>query len=147
MARRFIDVFVSSTSAILFFTAAAKLLSSLGAAPILHEQDPIFGMPYEDVFLLSGFIEMTIAYFCFFGKRFDTKIYLICWLATALGLYRLGLILVHYRKPCSCLGSLTDYIHLDSAASDLIMDVIFTYLLVGGYAALFWLWRQKQKAS
>ena len=138
-------MFVGSASVILILTAIAKFVSSFGTVPILHEQDPILGVTYRVVFLVAGSVEIVIGSFCLFAKGLHFKIYLISWLATMFGIYRLGLILLHYQKPCSCLGNLTDYLHIDSAASGLIMNVIFLYLLIGSYVALFWLWRQRNE--
>jgi hypothetical protein len=43
------------------------------------------------------------------------------------------------------MGSLTEALHLAPKTSDLIMKIILCYLLVGSYASLLWLWKEKQE--
>jgi hypothetical protein len=45
------------------------------------------------------------------------------------------------------LGALTDEIHIPSQTADTAMKIILAYLLIGSYASLIWLWRQKSKQS
>jgi hypothetical protein len=52
--------------------------------------------------------------------------------------YRLGLILVHYHKPCSCLGHLSDALHISPNAVNIAMKIVLEYLLLGSFAMLFW---------
>jgi cbb3-type cytochrome oxidase subunit 3 len=41
---------------------------------------------------------------------------------------------------------MTSELHISSAFADTIMKIILAYLLIGSYAALFWLfWRQRRK--
>jgi hypothetical protein len=55
--------------------------------------------------------------------------------------------LVGYHKPCSCLGNLTDALHIPPPMADTAMKIILAYLLIGSYATLFWLWRQRKKSA
>ncbi|MGH7977270.1 MAG: hypothetical protein ACREC8_11490, partial [Limisphaerales bacterium] len=68
----------------------------------------------------------------------------IAWLATNFFIYRLGLIHIGYHKPCSCLGTLTDALHIPAQTADTAMKIILAYLLIGSYTALLWLWRQRR---
>jgi cbb3-type cytochrome oxidase subunit 3 len=43
------------------------------------------------------------------------------------------------------LGNLTDALHIPPQAADTAMKIILAYLLIGSYATLFWLWRQRGK--
>jgi hypothetical protein len=45
------------------------------------------------------------------------------------------------------LGNLTDALHISPQTGDIAMKIILAYLLIGSYATLFWLWRQRGKAE
>ena len=97
--------------------------------------------------LVLGMAEIAIALLCFFGKSQKLALGLVAWLATNFVVYRLGLMWIGYHKPCSCLGNLTDALHISPNIADTAMKIILGYLLLGSYATLFWLWRQKRIAS
>jgi hypothetical protein len=69
----------------------------------------------------------------------------LAWLSTSFLIYRFGLVWAGYHKPCPCLGNLTDALHIPPQTADTAMKIILAYLLIGSYATLFWLWRQKWK--
>jgi hypothetical protein len=121
------------------------LISSSGGARILQNQDPVLSIPFRDVFIIVGVLELVVAAVCFFGKRVGLKAGLVALLATNFSVYRLGLLLVGYHRPCSCLGNLTDALHIPSQTADTAMKIILAYLLIGSYATLFWLWRQRRQ--
>ncbi|HEY2330223.1 MAG TPA: hypothetical protein VGI63_10475 [Verrucomicrobiae bacterium] len=131
---------------ILLLTAAAKLVSSFGHGTILQTRDPLTGLQFQDLFRIVAGIEIAIALVCFFSKRIWIPAGLVAWLATSFLIYRIGLVLVGYHRPCSCMGNLTDALHIPPQTADTAMKIILAYLLIGSYATLFWLWRQKRKA-
>ena len=45
------------------------------------------------------------------------------------------------------MGNLTDALHIPPQTADTAMKIILAYLLIGSYASLFWLWRQRGKAG
>ena len=139
--------FIYSAGALLLITAAGKLVSAGGHARILENSDPILRLSFRRVFELVGGLECIVALFCLFGRQPKLKAGLLAWLSTCFLAYRLGLSLVGYHRPCSCLGNLTDALHIPPQTADLAMKIILVYLLVGSYATLFWLWRQKPDAS
>jgi len=140
-------LFLYSAGALLLLTAAAKLVSSFGSTRILQMSDPVLALPFRYVFWLVSAIELGVAFACFFGKRVGLQAGLVAWLSTNFVVYRLGLLCVGYHKPCSCLGNLTDALHIPPQTADTAMKIILGYLLFGSYATLFWLWKQKRKAS
>ena len=128
-------------------TATAKLGSASGSASILQTSDPVLFLSFRNVFWIVGIIELVVAHVCFFGKRVWLQVVLVAWLATSFLLYRFGLLWVGYQKPCSCLGkgNLTDALHITPQTVDTVMKIVLGYLLIGSYATLFWLWKEKQK--
>jgi hypothetical protein len=104
--------------------------------------DPIFGVQFGQLFLVVGPAEIVIALVCFFGKRQTLSLLLVAWLSTGFALYRLGLWWVGWKKPCSCLGNLTDALHISPQVADNIMKVLLAYLIIGSYGFLIWRWRR-----
>jgi hypothetical protein len=139
-------LFLWSAGLLFVMTAIAKFVSASGSAPILLNPDRLLGIPFGTVFWIVGGIETVVAFFCFFGKSPVLQTGLVAWLATNFVVYRIGLKWVGYHKPCSCLGNLTDSLHISPEAADTAMKVVLGYLLIGSYGMLFWLWRQKRRS-
>jgi hypothetical protein len=137
--------FLIISGVLLTVTGVSKIISSLGDAPILRNIDPIFSFSFGKIFCLVGTIELVIASMCLFYKRLIVPVTLVVWLATSFVAYRLGLLWVDYRKPCSCMGNLTDALHISPQIADIAMKIILGYLLMGSYFSLFWIWKTKRK--
>ena len=138
-------IFPTIAGAVLVLTGAAKLASAFGSAKLLSSFDPVFGIQFHYLMLGSGTIELVVGYMCFFTKM-QSAMFFVAWLATNLVAYRLSLWQIGWRRPCSCLGNLTDAIHVSPVVADNVMKVMLAYLLIGSYASLFWLWRQHRNA-
>jgi hypothetical protein len=119
----------------------------LGHAPILQIPTPILSFSYQKVFLLVGVCELIIGLICFFGTKSIFQVALVSWLATCFSIYRLGLFIGHYQKPCPCLGNLTNALHIPPQTADTATKIILAYLLIGSYAIWFWLWKEKRKTA
>ena len=136
--------FVASAGTVLTTTGIAKVWSAFGQAKLLAVADPITGIKFGPLLLAVGIAEILIALVCFFSKRQTLALGLVCWLATNFLVYRLGLWWMGWHRPCSCLGSLTDALHISPQLADNIMKVVLAYLLLGSYCLLAWQWRRKQ---
>jgi len=136
--------FVQSVGAVLTVTGIAKILSSLGNSKFLDLVDPITGIKFGQLMLLVGVAEIAIALICFFGKRQTLALGLVAWTSTIFVVYRLGLWWMGWKKPCSCLGNLTDALHISPQTADNIMKVLLAYLLIGSYGLLIWKWRTRR---
>jgi uncharacterized membrane protein len=143
--QRLIRVFVFCSGILLFLTAIAKLVSANSNVRILQETDPVLSVTFRNVFWIIGTFELFVASICFFGKRIGLQAGLIALLATNFVVYRVGLVWIGYHRPCKCLGNFTDALHIPPQAADTAMKIVLAYLLIGSYATLFWLWRQRKK--
>jgi hypothetical protein len=141
-----IRLFFYSAAIVLLVTAMAKFISSFGHGIILQTRDPLTGFQFQDLFRLVGSIEFAVALVCVFSKRISLPAGFVAWLATNFLAYRIGFAAVGYHRPCSCLGNLTDALHISPQVADTSMKIILAYLLLGSYASLFWLWRQRNKS-
>jgi hypothetical protein len=138
---------MSFAGILLFFTAAAKLVSSFGDAKLLQHPDPLLGISNQHVFWFVSTLELAIALVCLSNRALALKAGLVAWLATVFIVYRLGLLWIGYEKPCSCLGNLTDLLLIPRETANTAITVILAYLFMASYGTLFWLWRQKRKQS
>jgi len=112
----------------------------------LLQVDPLIGLSFRHLLLIAEVVESVVAYFCLFTKKIKLNTLLIAWLSTSSIVYRIGLWRINWQRPCSCLGSLTDALHIPPQTADTAMKIILAYLLIGSYATLFWLWRQRKKS-
>jgi hypothetical protein len=137
--------FIYTAGVILCITAIAKIISVFGTQEILMQPDPLIGLSFHRLLLIAGIVELIIGCLCLFTKKIKLSNLLVAWLSTCFTVYRIGLWAINWRRPCHCLGNLTDTLHISPQTADAAMKIILAYLLIGSYAALFWLWRQKRK--
>jgi len=136
--------FIMSAGAIMVITGIAKVWSGLGNSKFLAVIDPIFGIKFGTLMLLVGEVEIVIAAICFFGKRQTLALASVAWMSTNFVVYRLGLWWIDWHRPCSCLGNLTDALHISPQVADNIMKVLLAYLLIGSYGLLIWQWKKRR---
>jgi|SRR5215471_9820322 len=139
--------FFWTAGVVLLLTGIAKGWSAIGQAKLLAAADPITGISFGHLMLLVAVLELGIAGICLFGKSQKFALGLIAWLSTNFVIYRLGLWWMGWKRPCSCLGNLTDALHLSPQLADNIMKCVLAYLLVGSYGLLIWQWRESKQKS
>jgi hypothetical protein len=139
--------FILSAGCILLITGLAKIISAFGKAEILNYNDPLFGISFKHLMLLVGIIELVISAICLLCKWARLQVGLLALLATNLWAYRIGLLCVGYHRPCSCMGNLTDVLHVSPWVADSMMKTVLAYLLIGSYGALFWTWVGNQNRN
>jgi Methylamine utilisation protein MauE len=139
-ASRLIQWFIYSAAVILLITAAAKLVSSFGAQPVLAAGAPVFPVSYRALFRIVGSLEVGVALVCLLNKRTRLQVELIGLLAACFAAYRFGLYFFHYNMPCGCLGYVTDSLHISPYRADSIMLFVLGYLLIGSSTILGWFW-------
>lgn len=128
--------FLLAASLVLAVTGSAKLLSAFGHAKLLNDADPLTGLPFRQLMLAAGAIELSVAGACLFSKSQSLSLLLIAGLATDLVLYRIGVRWMGWQKHCDCLGNLTDALHIPPHTADMAMKIILAYLLIGSYGFL-----------
>ncbi|MFM2296035.1 MAG: hypothetical protein RLZZ350_2448 [Verrucomicrobiota bacterium] len=146
-ADRIRSAFVFSSALLLLATATAKLLSLSSGTKLLLAGDPIWGISFRHLLLAVAMLEIAIAAFCLIGKQQTAGLLAISWVSTLFLIYRVGLWHMDWKKPCGCMGNLTDAFKIDVHTADMVMKVILAYLLIGSYSTLFWLWIQKKNTA
>jgi hypothetical protein len=136
------NTFKYSAAALLVTSAVGKFITTGSQAQILEIQDPIFRLPFRYLLLLAASLELIAAFCCLNPKlRNITQAIAVAWLSTDFLLYRIGLWLIDYHRPCNCMGSLAEGLHISSNTADSIMKGVLAYLLIGSYASLWFLWK------
>jgi hypothetical protein len=101
--------------------------------------------------LLVGLLELFVAIVCCWCSCSACNIkfaaFLTAWLATIFLGYRLCLWRMHWNRPCSCLGSFTDAIHVSPQVADNVMKSLLAYLFIGSYGILFYQWLRNRKLA
>jgi len=133
--------FLGGAGLAFLFPGLAKAFSAVGADRALDVADPIIGLPFRQVMLGVGLIDLPIACCCLgAGKRW-LWLLAVARLSTNFVIYRLGLWWIGWHRPCRCLGNLTGALHISPTTADYIMKGVLAYLLIGSY---WLLWRQWQ---
>ena len=144
---RFRRLYLWTVGVLLGITGTAKVVTLLGSAAILDTSDPLVGLPFWYLLLVSGVAEMCVTLLCFSARRAELPLMLTAWVGTGFLLYRWGLWFIGWHHPCACMGSLAGMLHLSDQAADNIMKVILAYLLIGSYTMLLWEWRRGRLGS
>lgn len=147
MGRKLVQTFVASAGVVLLVTGGAKIVSALGQAGILDWYDPVLGISFRLVFWLVGGTEIGVGAVCPLSRRAELGAGLVLWLAIGFVVYRLGLWVVGYQEPCSCLGSLSPALGISAEAADRAMRIVLGYLLAGSLAAVGWMWRSRRRSK
>ena len=143
----FLRRFTLSAGTILAITGIAKIWSGLGNSKFLAVVDPIIGIKFGQLMLMVGAAEIVIALVCFFSKRQTLALGLVAWMSTNFLVYRLGLWWMDWKKPCSCLGNLTDALHISPQTADTITKVVLGYLVIGSYGLVIWQWSKSRSTQ
>lgn len=132
--------FILTAGGVLAVTGAAKIWTGLGDAKFLAVVDPILGLKLGQLLLAVGLAEIAVALVWCFRRRRTLALGLVAWLATNFLFYRVGLWWMDWKRPCNCLGNLTDALHVSPQAADNVMKVVLAYLLVGSLGLLICRW-------
>lgn len=95
----------------------------LGSTTLIAVTDPISGIAFRWLLVGVSLLELIIAGFCFFNKDKWLSTLLVAWLATKFLVYRSGLWWIGWKRPCSCMGSLTSALRISEQTADNIMKV------------------------
>jgi hypothetical protein len=112
-------------------TGGAKIISSFGQTGILLIPDPVFGLAFKTLLVLTGIVELMIALLCVVLKNENLQLILIAQMLINFILYRFALSLSGWKGMCPCLGHLTDALHISPSIADLISKLVLVLLIIG----------------
>lgn len=139
--------FQFSAAAVLIITALLKIYSLQTGVRFHLLNDPVFPfITNSQIMALSAILELCVAIILI--RKIDRvfQFTALLGLSSIFLFYRLGLAWISPNEPCKCYGRATDWLHISPQTADTAIKVILAYLLLGSYASLFWLWRQRRKA-
>ena len=140
-------LFIYSGGMILLVAAMERFVIIVSSLPVLMLPDPMLGFPLRYAALIVGGIELVVALICLFGKNTGLQIGWLTWLAANFIVFRIGLSWMHCHPQATCIGSLTDPLHLSRGIAGVIWALLPIYLALGSYTALIRLWLVAPKHS
>jgi hypothetical protein len=135
-----VHLFIRWAGALLLALALVNLIQAGTSGPSLIVLDPLLGIPLRLAVLAVGGLELVVALICLFGRQAGLQSGLIAWLATNFAVYRAGLLWQGCHTQWGCLGNPLDRLRLLPSLADHGLYFLLACLLLGGYAALVWLW-------
>jgi DNA-directed RNA polymerase subunit RPC12/RpoP len=134
--------FLPTAGTLLALLGMLKVWGWLSSANLSGVLDPVVGISSNLLMLGVGLVEIAVASVCLFTGKERLAVTLVAWLATNLVVYRSGLWWMGWRRPCGCLGYISDALRISPQAADFLSLIILAFLLVGSYGWLFWQWRK-----
>jgi hypothetical protein len=135
------------TGALLLAAALERFMVAFGSSQALALLDPLLGIPLRFSVVLVGALELTVAIICLFGKRPGMQLGWVAWLTLDYFLFRVGLIAMECHSQASCVGTLTDPLHLARGSWAAIVTFFPVYLLASGFGGMAWLWFANRMAK
>jgi len=137
------NIFLLSAGVLLLLTAVAKFVSASGTASVLQSKDPVLAVTFQQMFWGAGLLELGVAAICLVGRPIIMRAGLVAWLCGVFVAYRVAMAWLGYQRPCSCLGTVTDALHIRPETADTLMKGVLGYLLTGSGVILLLAWREK----
>jgi hypothetical protein len=133
--------FFYSSMLALIVAATAKIISAFQPLRILNSPDPVLGfITRRQMLLLSGYLEIVIVVSMSWRASIAFSAAALAWLTSLFLGYRICLHFLAPTEPCSCLGSLSAWMHMSDAGLQVVTNGLFLYLLIGSYWIYFgWL--------
>ena len=129
-------MFLYASALILFATGMAKVFAVFeGHTRQLHQPEPLFGVTFATLFVCAAVLEVCVAVVSFIRPVSDGLL-AVAWLSTVFLTYRVGLWWIGWKKPCSCLGNLTDALHISPQLADNIMKGLLAFMFIGSVSLL-----------
>lgn len=132
--------FLTSSALCFVITGSAKIFSvyfSESDSKVFATVDPLLGIQFGPLFLLVGWLEIGVGFLSLTQKVAKWSLIATALVAINIAVYRWGLWLLDYKKPCTCLGTLTDGLQIAPETADTVMQGILIYLVLGS-VVLIW---------
>lgn len=118
-------------AAVLVAVALLKIVSALFKVAYLARPDPVFPfLSTRALLVIAGDIEMLFAVVIALRPRAWYARCGLLALCASFVVYRLGLLALHVRAPCPCLGRASDWLRLSPRQTDALALLILVGLTV-----------------
>jgi DNA-directed RNA polymerase subunit RPC12/RpoP len=147
MKTNWIKPFIYSAGGILLAAALIGFLIAAGHHPALALPEPLLGVLLRGALLAVGTLELVVAGICLFGKNARLQAAWLAWVGTNFVVFQIGLVWMRVHPQGTCLGSLTDPLHLARGFTGDIMAFLPFYVLLGSYMVVVAPWLAKHKVG
>jgi hypothetical protein len=135
---RLIPYFISSVIALLAAFAVAVFLCNLAHAALVAPREPLFALRMSTLFWILGTEATALAFACVYIRPPRLKLGLVLWFAATVVIYRLGLHWQGVHNLSGYTASLAHTFGLSSGVAIIVLNLLFSYLLVGSVGLLLW---------
>jgi hypothetical protein len=138
--------FMLSAGGILVFGGITRLLNVLEKTQQLDIASPIVLIPFRQLLLCIGIVELIVACLCLFTNKRTLSLVLITWLVTIYGGYRVGLWTMGWYHPYPLLANLMETLNLSPFMADGLATAISAFLFIGS-TRMLWIENKKTYAA
>lgn len=131
--QRILRVLALIAGATLLVVGCFKFAAAINGKPgFVAAIDPVFGIPNKFVYPLVGLIECIVGYACWQASSLERKGTFLLIMSASWIIYRVGLLAVDSKAPCSCMSYLKTITKFSDQAIDRIGLAIILYTFVTG---------------
>lgn len=112
-------------------TATFKLISAFGTITALSLPNPLFGIREKDVLLITALVELFVAAFLYFSAHSARRFLMLLWLGGCFLIYRLLILVIAPGHRCGCLGTINEWLNVDTKWIERIPLFILACFLTG----------------
>ena len=138
--------FMLSAGGILLFGGITRLLEVFGNAKPLDISSPTVLIPFRQLLLGIGIVELIVACLCLFTNKRALSLVLITWLVTTYGIYRVGLWALGWYHPYPLLANLMETFNISPLMAEGVASAISAFLFIGSVRML-WVENRKRHAA
>jgi hypothetical protein len=138
--------FLLSAGGILLFAGITRLLEVFENAQQLEISDPIVLIPFRQLLLYIGIVELIVACLCLFTKMRVLCLGLIAWLVLIYTVYRVGLWRMGWYHPYPLLANLMETLNISPLMADDVAAAISDFLFIGS-VWMFWVEKRRKLAA
>jgi hypothetical protein len=141
MKPNYIRIFTDSAGVLLLALGLTLLMANLSSLSLHQPHDPVLMVSMETIFWIAGPLLAGFALICLFGQSTWLKLALLLWLALDFLVYQVGLHSMGITHGFGgYLTSLAGAFAVSLHTSELTLNAIFAYLLLGSSFCAIWLW-------
>lgn len=150
-AGRAVRLLLKSAALILVATSFAKIVSVFGDSKYLDAGNPLFPeVSNRRAMVFVAFVELFVAWILFFSQRVQSRLCALSWLVCSFAGYRVGLFILDYSGPCTCLGNAFAVFGFRPEGEQMLTRLLLAYLIV--VLSLAWVFhlafvRQEQRTN
>jgi hypothetical protein len=129
--------FLLSAGGILLFGGITRLLEVFGNAQQLEISDPIVLIPFRQLLVYVGIMELVVAYLCLFTNKKTLSLSLVALLVIIYAIYRAGLWKMGWYHPYLILANLIETLNISPFMADGVATASSIFLLIGSVRVLW----------